>query len=153
MPFYSSHNMSTLARLVYVSVRSPKLDQKSLPALLGPIRKKNAALGISGILLSVDDSFFQILEGEPEVVASLYTRIEADDRHTKLLKLIVEPIEARDFNEWSMGLAQLTRKELDSVPGLNDFFQEGTTLSDLSDGRARSLLTAFRDGRWRSRIT
>ena len=145
--------MTVLARLAYVSVRSPKLDPKSIRALLGSIRAKNAAADISGILLSVDDSFVQILEGEPEAIASLYARIEADDRHTRVVKLVLESIEARDFGEWSMGLAELTRRELDSMPGLNDFFQRGTTLAGLPDGRARDLLTAFRDGRWRSRIT
>ena len=145
--------MPDLVRLAYASARSQKLSVLSIADLLVPIRKRNAELGVSGILLSVEASFFQLLEGEAAIVKSLYDRISADKRHANILKLIEEPIEKRDFSEWSMGLARMTRAELASLPGCNDFFRSGTLLASLSEGRARALLEAFRDGAWRRNVS
>jgi hypothetical protein len=104
------------------------------------------------MLLCVESSFFQILEGEAEVLGPLYRTIAADPRHRALVKLIEEPIEKRSFANWSMGYADLSRADLAAVPGLNDFFQQRTTLGELEPGRARSLLDAFREGKWRGRL-
>lgn len=104
------------------------------------------------MLLYHQDSFFQVLEGPPAVVEGLYERICADERHTKIVKLIQEPIESRSFSEWTMGLGQPDRDELGAIPGLNDFFRQGSCLWELEPGRARTLLNAFRDGRWRRTV-
>jgi hypothetical protein len=104
------------------------------------------------MLLYVDESFFQILEGDQKTLHDLYFRIEHDTRHNGVIKLIEIPIEKRAFSEWSMGFAKVTRADLASIPGLNDFFGTGSAFHDLEPGKAQVLLEAFRDGKWRRRL-
>jgi len=104
------------------------------------------------MLLYERGSFFQILEGAPESVEPLYQKISADSRHSKITKLIVEPIQARSFANWSMGHASVPIKQLSEIEGMNDFFQSGKCFTELDDGRAKSLLRSFKEGQWRSAI-
>ena len=81
-----------------------------------------------------------------------FEKIAADPRHTRVKKLIVEPITARSFGGWAMGYSAVTAEELAEVPGLSDFFNAGRSLAKITPGRAKTLLEAFRDGRWRSAL-
>ena len=141
-----------LIHVIYASAATRALDRGEVLGLLDVARRVNAGLGVTGVLLYIDDSFFQVLEGPGAVVTSLYDRIGRDDRHRKVLKLIQEPIAARSFADWSMGYAALSRSDLETIPGMNDFFRVKTTFLDLGEGRVRSLLAAFAEGRWRARV-
>jgi hypothetical protein len=112
----------------------------------------NATLGVTGILLLVGRSFFQVLEGEPEPVERLYEKIQRDKRHRRVVVLIKEPVVHRDFEGWSMGLARVPSKELAKLPGVSDFFASQRTLESLGEGVARTLFDAFRDGRFRAHV-
>ena len=139
--------------MAYASAACAPFSGQALGALLLGARSKNLNLGSTGILLYHQDSFFQVLEGTAAAVENIYERISADQRHTKIVKLIQEPIEQRSFAEWTMGLGQPDRDELGAIPGLNDFFRQGSCLWELEPGRARTLLGAFRDGRSRRTVT
>jgi len=144
--------MSTLVHLAYASQAVADFPDAALAKILERARSTNASLGVTGILLHVDRSFFQILEGEADVLAPLYAKIALDKRHARVAKLIEEPLDHRDFANWSMGLANATTKELAAVPGLNDFFTTRRTLDSMDEGTSRRLLGAFREGRWRARV-
>jgi hypothetical protein len=120
--------------------------------LLETARRVNAALDISGILLYEDKSFFQVLEGPPKAVKALYEKIGRDKRHYNVIKIIEEPIGTRSFSEWTMGYAGVTRKELQDIEGLNDFFSTQRCYIDLDQNRAKTLLEAFKSGKWRAAI-
>ena len=51
-----------------------------------------------------------------------------------------------------MGYPNISRSELEEIPGLNDFFQKGNSFSQLEEGRTRTLLAAFKEGKWRKSI-
>ena len=51
-----------LIHLVYVSVATKPLAREELLALLAVARRINEPLGVTGILLYVDETFFQVLE-------------------------------------------------------------------------------------------
>jgi hypothetical protein len=138
-----------LVFVAYASAASASFASEALGDLLLRARSKNLRLGLTGMLLYHQDSFFQVLEGAPASVEQIFGRISADPRHAKVVKLIQEPIEQRGFSEWTMGLGQPDRDELGAIPGLNDFFRQGSCLWELEPGRARTLLNAFRDGKWR----
>jgi hypothetical protein len=139
--------------LAYSSIGTHHFEQSELVDLLTFARDFNSRNGLTGMLLYVDESFFQILEGDAKTLHDLYSRIEQDTRHTHVIKLIEIPIEKRAFSEWSMGFAKVTRADLATIPGLNDFFGKGSVFSDLETGKAQVLLEAFRDGKWRRRLT
>lgn len=141
-----------LILLAYSSVGTHHFEQGELVDLLAFARNFNSRNGLTGMLLYVDESFFQILEGDPKTLHDLYSRIEQDKRHTRLIKLIDMPIEKRTFSDWSMGFAKVTRADLATIPGLNDFFGKGSVFSELEPGKAQILLEAFRDGKWRRRL-
>ncbi len=144
--------MSALIHVAYASEASVEFSNEALRHLLEGARRNNAAIGVTGILLLVDRSFFQVLEGEPAAVASLYEKIEQDTRHKRVVKLIQEPIKERDFRDWSMGLARIAPKELSALPGFSDFFTTGRSLNSLPPGMAQKLLSGFRAGQWRARV-
>jgi len=108
---------------------------------------------LTGMLLyaEADRSFFQVLEGAPEPIERLLQKLRLDERHGHLTVIIREPIADRSFKEWTMGFASVTPESLNEIPGLNDFFQNGSCFTDLDTGRAKKLLAAFAEGRWRSK--
>jgi Sensors of blue-light using FAD len=144
--------MSPLIHLIYASAASRPMGAHELGALLARARSRNAELGLTGMLLYDQGSFFQVLEGPPDVVEALYLKIERDPRHTEITCIIREPIPRRCFGAWSMGFANLSdANELAHAPGANDFFGQAQSFNDVSYGRAKKLLSAFAHGRWRSR--
>ncbi|MBC7895158.1 MAG: BLUF domain-containing protein [Cytophagaceae bacterium] len=143
--------MSHLIHLIYSSAAVRPFSPGELSTLLGAARESNEHLGVTGMLLYSNETFFQVLEGSQPVVDDLFQRIERDPRHHRAVTIIREPISRRTFAEWSMGYAALgggVREE----PGMNDFFDEATCFTTLSTGRAKKLLNAFATGRWRARI-
>lgn len=141
-----------LILLAYSSVAVRRFDRSDLVELLSFARNFNESHGISGMLLYVDNSFFQILEGSAEDLHALFARIEHDTRHAKVIKLLDVAIDKRTFSRWSMGYAKVTRQELATIPGLNDFFGRGSAFTGLEAGKAKLLLDAFGQGKWRRRL-
>jgi len=138
--------------LAYASAATRQFGPTDLAQLLAKAGSHNLQAGITGMLLYIDGSFFQVLEGDAQVVHKLYDKIQVDPRHCQAIKLIEEPIDQRTFSQWSMGYARVTRTELAKIPGLNDFFGQGSSFESLGEGRAKTLLAAFRQGRWRRRL-
>jgi hypothetical protein len=143
-----------LIHLIYTSAPTKReFSRAELDALLVVARRNNAAAKISGLLLYQNGSFFQILEGERDSVEALFRKISGDKRHNRITKIVVEAIDKRNFGEWKMGFPDVKPLELATIPGLNDFFTKATSFHELGEGRAKMLLSAFREGRWRKSIT
>ena len=141
-----------LSHCIYASAATCPFDRRALQALLEKSRINNQRLGITGMLLFVEGSFFQVLEGEREHIEAVLRAISADPRHTRISRIIEEPIAKRSFAEWTMGYADVSRDEVNAVIGPNDFFANALCFDRVDRGRAKKLLTAFRDGRWRVRL-
>lgn len=141
-----------LSHFIYASAASCAFDSRALQCLLEKSRLNNRRLGVTGMLLFVDGSFFQVLKGHPEHLKTVVRSISADTRHNRISRIIEEPIAGRSFGDWSMGYADLSRHDLGVIAGANDFFDEALCFDRVDHGRARKLLTAFRGGRWRSRL-
>jgi EAL domain-containing protein (putative c-di-GMP-specific phosphodiesterase class I) len=144
--------LETLIHLIYCSAAARPFGRGELRELLGRARQYNERHGITGMLLYAEGSFFQVLEGAPDEVERLYARISRDSRHERIVRIIREPLAARCFGEWSMGCPDLATEALDEIVGANDFFTSGHTFLDIGEGRAKKLLAAFRDGRWRNAL-
>jgi Sensors of blue-light using FAD len=141
-----------LIHCVYASAARRDFEIQELSQLLEAARDNNAKLGLTGMLLHADGSFFQVLEGKAQVVDALYTKIERDQRHGQVTLIINEPIPQRYFDDWTMGFYKVSREELAGMAGVNDFFGKDRTVVHVDAGRAKKLLTAFRDGRWRQKL-
>ena len=141
-----------LTHLIYPSAAAAGFDTAQLRAILQVARRKNAQRAITGMLLYTAGSFFQVLEGEKTALEELFVIIAADPCHRNVTKIIHEPIAQRTFGDWSMGFSAPEPSELSSIEGFNDFFQQGISLTNLQAGRAKKLLQAFAQNRWRSRL-
>ena len=144
---------SELIHCVYASAVSRTFEPEQLAELLQAARENNAKLGLTGMLLYAEGTFFQVLEGQAEVVDALYAKIERDPRHAQMTIIIKEPISKRHFDAWTMGFYKVSRAELAGMSGVNDFFGKDRAAVSVDAGRAKKLLAAFRDGRWRQKLT
>jgi hypothetical protein len=138
-----------LTHLIYTSAAAASLDVEQLKEILELARARNAERSVTGMLLYTAGTFFQVLEGDEETLKGLFASIVVDSRHKRVTKIIDEPIAQRDFGDWTMGFAEAELSELSSMEGLSDFFQDGTSVENLQPGRAKKLLSAFAQGRWR----
>lgn len=96
-----------LHRIIYISSATHLFDQTELDAVLKVSRRNNGAAGITGVMLSHEGAFFQVLEGPQTKVEACFARILADSRHRGLIRLWEGAVEARAFPDWQMGLARI----------------------------------------------
>lgn len=94
----------TLIELIYISQANPKPTKESIEAILYSARRRNAELGITGLLIFDGESrFWQVLEGKKVDVEAVYQRITEDERHTDIQLFSVRQIQKREFPQWLMG--------------------------------------------------
>ncbi|MDP3777834.1 MAG: blue light sensor protein [Methylotenera sp.] len=138
-----------LILLAYTSVAAHHMTHDELLSLLNSARTCNQRQGITGMLLYMDDCFFQVLEGEEQLVDALYEKICLDERNHHVVKLIREHIAERSFTEWTMSYEHVTRQEMASFTGLTDYLdQNHPGFNGMAAGRARQLIESFKDGQW-----
>jgi hypothetical protein len=142
-----------LIHCIYASTAQSAFHESQIPALLQQARTANAALGLTGMLLYIKGSFFQILEGHAEDVDATFERISRDTRHTRVTLIIREPIASRRFGEWTMGYQTVDPLDAGELIGENDFFKSASCVTEIGSGRAQKLLRAFALGSWRLQRT
>jgi EAL domain-containing protein (putative c-di-GMP-specific phosphodiesterase class I) len=141
-----------LMHLIYSSTATRLFSDEELADLLKKARAHNININVTGMLLYENGSFFQVIEGPPETIETLFRNINSDPRHSKVITIIHESIVKRSFSEWTMGYSRVSVKDVSEIIGLNDFFTEGQSLNQLDFNRAKKLLNAFKQGRWHTRI-
>lgn len=92
-----------LHRLIYVSAARDEMSTQALDGLLVIARRNNESAGVTGLLLYHDGSFFQVLEGPKPAVTRIFSTIERDHRHARVIVLQTKTAETRAFPNWSMG--------------------------------------------------
>ena len=103
--------------LIYISAANHLLSEQELAELLTVSRANNTRLNVTGILLYSNGNILQVLEGEKEVVQSLYEKITKDERHRNVLRLISNESAERSFSDWSMAFKTLNPEEWDEYEG------------------------------------
>ncbi|OYP38244.1 BLUF domain-containing protein [Rhodopirellula sp. MGV] len=144
---------SELFQLVYVSAATKTFADTELEQLLIGARQTNHAFQITGVLLFVDNTFFQVLEGDCQAVRALYEKIACDPRHSNVLVIAESIVNERNFGDWNMGFIH-DKERVASLPGFVDFFSQdepagGFTLLQGDSQRVAHILESFRRGRWR----
>ena len=136
-----------MIELIYGSSACQPMTWEQIEDLLRTSRAKNAAKGVTGLLLYQDGSFIQALEGEAAAVEELFREIAADPRHSGVLVLSRGEIERRSFADWSMGFHHLPpghHAELDGLFELSRSSLDAHVPDDVSL-RTRALLRSFYD--------
>jgi len=97
-----------MIRITYISKVTDPLSLKEIEVIGIKSSKSNKKVNITGLLVHFEKLFFQVLEGEEEVVDSLYEKIGKDPRHQDVLRLKTEHgINERLFPSWSMKMINL----------------------------------------------
>lgn len=74
--------------ICYVSNKDKNLDHQQVKELLDFCHLQNERLGIKGVFLYSEGNFFQILEGEKDVVLKIFEKIKKDSRHYGIIQII-----------------------------------------------------------------
>ena len=104
--------MTRLRCVVYVSTATRLMSEEDLESLLRDARAFNESVGITGILLYNDGTFFQYFEGPEDAVERVYERIRASHAHKDLTELLRAAIPMRLFGLWTMGLTHPPASQL-----------------------------------------
>lgn len=98
-----------MKRLIYISKLNAVLDENDIVEIGRLASLNNRKIDVTGILISVGDYFFQILEGEEAIVDQLVEKISRDPRHTDVTILSAETgCEERLFSDWDMKTVAIT---------------------------------------------
>ena len=104
--------------IVYFSSSVGQLQEEDLLTILEQSRHNNSRTGITGVMLYVRGSIIQVLEGEKEAVEALYERIEQDQRHTDVIRVLSRNISQRLFANWTMGYETITARQLEDIKAI-----------------------------------
>ncbi|MDD2660954.1 MAG: BLUF domain-containing protein [Methylococcales bacterium] len=92
-----------MKRLTYVSKLNAILGEEEILEIGRKSSLNNRKIDVTGVLISVRDYFFQVLEGEEAIVDALVEKIARDPRHHELTILSAETgCEERLFTDWGM---------------------------------------------------
>ena len=97
--------------MIYSSIASPSLNKNDVLNILEASQKNNLKKEITGCMLYYNDAFLQILEGNQDVVESLYAKIEQDKRHYGARLVYSDTKEERLFKDWSMAFFDLDKED------------------------------------------
>jgi hypothetical protein len=140
--------------IVYFSSSVSLFQEADLVSLLQQSRSYNPSVGLTGILLIDQGSIVQVLEGEQAIIEGLFRRIEKDQRHTDVVKIVDHPIEERSFAGWSMGCKSITNHQLALIKTIVELGEVDWLLTKPSTNSIINLLkSAFQsDFHYRQRL-
>lgn len=115
--------------LFYCSVATHKISEAGILDILKVSRKKNERDNVTGILVYQKNNreFFQILEGETQVIFALLKTIEFDKRNTSQHLVYNSEIKERNFKGWSMAFSDLDSVTSDKLDGFSEYLDKGFT--------------------------
>jgi hypothetical protein len=134
--------MKSLISLIYASRSTEYFHEHQIPELLQQVRIANAKQEFTGMLLYISGSFLQVLEGQPEMVDAVFSKILRDKRHTQITSIASESIAERAFEGWTMMHKTLDPVEAGELIGEIDYFVSPAWLTQLDVNRAKKLLSA-----------
>lgn len=132
--------MDQLIQLIYVSSAVKVFTQQQLSDLLETARAANHHHHITGLLLYKDGNFMQVIEGEEQAIDQLMSNLQNDQRHNGIIQILKEPVQQRNFADWSMGFKNISNEETE---GFSDFL-EPESRDKLLPGKAKMLLMGFK---------
>jgi len=97
-----------MKQIIYISRANREFSDPELEELLQIARIKNAARGVTGMLVYSKGSFLQVLEGPPSKVDEVYNKVEEDRRHRNVVLLKELSVREPCFPDWKMGFKRLT---------------------------------------------
>ena len=89
-------------RLIYKSRANGVIDKETFRDILYTSVELNRKHGVNGALIASRSHYLQFLEGEHNIVADTFARIEKDNRHKNIVLITFSSIEKSFFADWRM---------------------------------------------------
>lgn len=124
-----------MIRLIFASTALKDWNAEELLGLLKTCRTNNSARDITGALIYLHRTFFQILEGDEQAVDETFEKIQRDTRHKDVTLIERKPIAERDFPYWSMGFEKLDERDLNTFKDFPHFFDKEFTPAGIAAHR------------------
>ena len=112
---FPAEHTESLNVLAYRSAAVSPPTETSLQDLVRVARARNKALGLTGVLLYDEGTYFQWLEGPAEGLKRVWSSIERDPRHRDVTVLRDEPIGDRVFGGWDLKFAKGGRVRIEAA--------------------------------------
>ena len=125
--------MPGLHRLLYFSrtaLSGPDLDLE-LGRIVRDSIHNNRHAAVTGMLLSHDGWFVQVLEGPGEAVEATYRRIQSDPRHAEAVRVAYSKAPNRLFADWDMCARRLNDGDDAILTDIGRFDPRGETADQL----------------------
>jgi hypothetical protein len=113
--------LDELIMLLYTSIATRPMSEQDLIDILEVSRRNNVADEITGLLLYLNGSFMQVLEGPRVNVEHTYQRIARDKRHHYVVTVLKQPITERAFGAWRMSFVNLNNPTVAEHPGYSRY--------------------------------
>lgn len=82
----------------YVSSAARDLTETDINEILNGSEINNNRQDITGLLLYSEGNFFQVIEGDREIIHQLYSKILKDSRHFNVIKLFEKEIHKEAYD-------------------------------------------------------
>ena len=131
-----------LVQLVYVSTPKPGC-RESINAGLKEFQERNKRSDIGGMILSHENFFLQLLEGERNKVNEIFRRIACDKRHENVTIVRYNDVRQAEFTEWNFAVIDTDDqcKDHDCIEFLASLIPDPTMVASMiSSSTAMSIL-------------
>lgn len=95
---------ATLRRILYISQVADGVTDAAIKRLVAKAQMNNRRRDLSGVLALGPGLFAQVLEGSPDAIEDMLSRIVADPRHSDVRVVTDALVQERLFDRWSMEL-------------------------------------------------
>ena len=95
----------------YVSTARKGLLDSDIEDLMNYIKLRNDFLDITGILIYSEGNFFQILEGQKDVISLVFEKIKRDTRHYNIIKMLDKEINRKTFSEFNFSYTVISNRQ------------------------------------------
>lgn len=128
--------------IVYTSTAKIPVDITVIRDILNISIRNNEESEITGILVYLDGTFLQVLEGPETLINETFDKIKCDARHHNVVVLSEEHIKEREFPKWHMAFRETNQGEAKGLTGYKNL-DELKSLCEVETGLAKSLVKSF----------
>ncbi len=133
--------------IIYFSFAVRPFLDADISAILEQSRRNNIKHHVSGILLYVNGSIIQLLEGEQGTLSGLFGQIKRDPRHQGVSLVFDRPISERLFADWSMGYEPVTAQELANIKRIVNLYTGEPLPIKAGDNVVLKMIKLFYDSK------
>lgn len=128
----------------YVSTANPALSETEIQEALDYSKDWNNNHNITGILLYSQGNFFQVLEGEEQLLKDLFDRIKADERHHNVITIFQKKIPNTQFDGYEADFISLDDRYNDE--NFDTYLAQISLLNPSIQSSVKYILNKFTEG-------